>query len=160
MKDASLVTSGSNTNPFKDHLSHVNTHRTIGHTETPSHTSNSVSLTTLACKNSSGYLKTASTHFKELAASQANIIEGSAAFPLTKGSCRGSALWLLVGTHCHCEADCGVLVASMGSFLGHAVREFSPPRSAQPIVITLLLMAKLTTHLHSFLPLPTLLTSS
>ena len=50
---------------------------------------NSVSLTTPTCKNSGGYLQTASAQFKELATSHANITEGSVAFPLRAATAAG-----------------------------------------------------------------------
>ena len=106
--------SGVHTPAFKDSpLSHVNTCRTISHTEIFSPTPNSVSLTTLTCKNSGGYLQPASAHFKQLAASHANSTEGSTAFPLSKASSSGSALWPQMDTDCHWDADRGVLVAPM-----------------------------------------------
>ena len=114
VKDTSHVSSGNYTSPFKDHLSHVSTHRSIDHTETPSLTSNSVSVTTPPLQKQR-WISTDCHRLPQRAccASNANITERSAAFPLCKGS-SGSALWTKTGAHCHWDM-------TVGSPYGHII---------------------------------------
>ena len=113
VKDTSHVSSALYIRNFKDPLPGTNTSRTIVCQESPSLGSNSVSITTPACKHSSGYLPIASGYFKEIAASHVNTSDASAALPLISGSSSGSALWTQPGSHCHWDADRSLLIAPM-----------------------------------------------